>query len=142
MQTFLSESESQTRSFARELAKKLKPGDIIAFYGGLGMGKTTFVRGLASAFGYEDEVSSPTFSLVHEYGENLKIYHFDMYRVQSEDDLYSTGFFDYLASDAILLVEWSEHIESSLPKEQIKISFRYLDENRREITVTGDERFC
>ena len=96
MQSTVTNSAAETEKFARELAASLKPDDVLAFYGGLGMGKTTFVRGLALGLGSLDEVSSPTFSLVHEYRSTPKLYHFDMYRVTSFDDLYSTGFFDYL----------------------------------------------
>ena len=93
MQSIITNSAAETEKFAQELAGKLKGNDVLAFFGGLGMGKTTFVRGLARGLGSSDEVSSPTFALVHEYRSTPKLYHFDMYRVASFDDLYSTGFF-------------------------------------------------
>ena len=108
MQSIITNSAAETEKFAQELAGKLKGNDVLAFFGGLGMGKTTFVRGLARGLGSSDEVSSPTFALVHEYRSTPKLYHFDMYRVASFDDLYSTGFFDYLETGAILAIEWSE----------------------------------
>lgn len=92
MQSTVTNSAAETEKFARELAASLKPDDVLAFYGGLGMGKTTFVRGLALGLGSLDEVSSPTFSLVHEYRSTPKLYHFDMYRVTSFDDLYPPDF--------------------------------------------------
>ena len=141
MNKFVSKSEKDTAEFARLVADKLKAGDFIAFFGGMGMGKTTFTRGLARGLGSADEVSSPTFSLVHEYRCNPKLYHFDMYRVTSFDDLYSTGFFDYLESGAVLAIEWSENIEGALPENCIRVTFERLDESSRRITVEGDERF-
>ena len=114
---------------------------MLAFYGGLGMGKTTFVRGLAQGLGSLDEVSSPTFSLVHEYRSTPKLYHFDMYRVTSFDDLYSTGFFDYLETGAILAIEWSENIEDALTNRTIRVTFERLEEEKRRITLEGGGRF-
>lgn len=142
MRSIVTNSAAETERFAEDLAKQLKPNDVIAFFGGLGMGKTTFVRGLARALGCADEVSSPTFSLVHEYRSTPKLYHFDMYRVTSFDDLYSTGFFDYLESGAVLAIEWSENIEGALPEGTIQVRFERLGETQRRITVEGDDRFC
>ena len=141
MQSTVTNSAAETEKFARELAASLKPDDVLAFYGGLGMGKTTFVRGLALGLGSLDEVSSPTFSLVHEYRSTPKLYHFDMYRVTSFDDLYSTGFFDYLETGAILAIEWSENIEEALPDRTIRVTFERLEEEKRRITLEGGGRF-
>lgn len=91
---------------------------MLALFGGLGMGKTAFVRGLAAGRGLEAEVSSPTFALVHEYGGQPPLVHFDMYRVTGWDDLYSTGFFDYIDAGCILAVEWSENVEGALPRKR------------------------
>ena len=140
-QSTVTNSAAETEKFARELAASLKPDDVLAFYGGLGMGKTTFVRGLALGLGSLDEVSSPTFSLVHEYRSTPKLYHFDMYRVTSFDDLYSTGFFDYLETGAILAIEWSENIEDALPDRTIRVTFERLEEEKRRITLEGGGRF-
>ena len=141
MQSTVTNSAAETEKFARELAASLKPDDVLAFYGGLGMGKTTFVRGLALGLGSLDEVSSPTFSLVHEYRSTPKLYHFDMYRVTSFDDLYSTGFFDYLETGAILAIEWSENIEDALPDRTIRVTFERLEEDKRRVTLEGGGRF-
>ena len=141
MQSTVTNSAAETEKFARELAASLKPDDVLAFYGGLGMGKTTFVRGLALGLGSLDEVSSPTFSLVHEYRSTPKLYHFDMYRVTSFDDLYSTGFFDYLETGAILAIEWSENIEDALPDRTIRVTFERLEDEKRRITLEGAGRF-
>lgn len=117
----VSHSTEETEKIGSQLAKKLNGTETIALFGGLGMGKTAFTRGLASALGVTDGVSSPTFALVNEYRGKFNIYHFDMYRVNTWDDLYSTGFFDYLGN-GILVIEWSENIEGALPDDSIKIS--------------------
>lgn len=139
---YISHSTSETEKIAAEIAKRIEKGDCIAFVGGMGMGKTAFVRGLANGLELKGEVCSPTFSLVNEYrSPNLTLYHFDMYRITSLDDLYSTGFFDYLDTDAVLAVEWSENINDALPENTVYITINRIDENTREINITGDERF-
>lgn len=141
MLSILTNSGAETEAFAEKLAHRLRPNDVLAFFGGLGMGKTTFVRGLAKGLGSLDEVSSPTFSLVHAYRGSPALYHFDMYRVTTMDDLYSTGFFDYLETGAILAIEWSENIEGALPDGAIRVTFERISEEVRRITVEGDDRF-
>ena len=131
-------SSEETMAFAERVAKQLDKKVVLAFFGGLGMGKTTFTKGLAKGLGVTDEVSSPTFALVHEYRGKKTLYHFDMYRVESWDDLYQTGFFDYYEQGGILAVEWSENIENALPENTIRVTFeRGKDENERIITVEG-----
>ena len=138
MSQFLSHSPAETEDFGFRLAQQLKGGEVIAMYGGMGMGKTAFTRGLARGLGIEYGISSPTFALVHEYTGRLTVYNFDMFRVESWDDLYSTGFYDYLETDAVLVIEWSEHIEEALPKDCIKIQIALgAHENERIFTVEG-----
>ena len=135
---FISDSPQATRSFATEFAAKLKSGTVLAFAGDLGMGKTCFVSGLAKGLGYNGDVTSPTFSLVNEYiGGRVNLYHFDMYRVTGWDDLYSTGFFDYLDAGGILAVEWSENIAAALPDNTVNVSIKKLSDTKRLITVCG-----
>ncbi len=137
MSVYRSSSVEQTEKIGFDLANELTGGDVVAFFGGLGMGKTSFVRGLAKGLGLDAEVSSPTFALVHDYGGNPSFYHFDMYRINSWDGLYSTGFFDYLNKDSILAVEWSENIESALPENYIRVEFEYgKGHNDRVITIS------
>ena len=125
MSSHISRSEQETGSIAARLAKNLRPGDVVALFGGLGMGKTAFVRGLACGLGLDKtQVCSPTFALMNEYraaGAHT-LYHFDMYRVQGEDTLYATGFYDYLEGSGILAVEWSENITHALPDGAIKVT--------------------
>ena len=134
-------SAAETEQFAEHLAARLRAGDVLFFTGGLGAGKTAFVRGLAKGLHTTSEVSSPTFALVHEYKGDIPLYHFDMYRVSGLEDLYSTGYFDYLEENGIVAVEWSENIADYLPAQAIQIDIRQLGENDREITLSGNERF-
>lgn len=137
MSVYYSHSPSDTAAVAAEVAGLLPCGGVIAFTGDLGAGKTAFVKGLAAAIGYDGEVSSPTFAIVQEYvGGRLPIYHFDMYRVSGWDDLYSTGYFDYVDSGAILAVEWSENIAAALPERYLAVDIsRGEGEQDRIITV-------
>ncbi len=138
MTIFSSASEEQTGRIAETVCRKLGGGSVVAFRGGLGMGKTAFVRGALKAFGNDAFVSSPTFALVHDYGGTPHVYHFDMYRVSGWDDLYSTGFFDYLNDDSVLFIEWSENIEEALPENTVYVEIAQgATENDRVITVTG-----
>ncbi len=140
MITRITRSTEETEHFASEIAKHLKGGTVVAFYGGLGMGKTAFTRGLARGMGIDCHVSSPTFAIVNDYGGNPPLVHFDMYKVESWDDLYSSGFFDYLDMGAILAVEWSENIENALPDSTVRVTIeKYEDENSRIIRVEGVE---
>ena len=131
--TFRSESVAMTEEYGRNLAQELKSGSVVAFFGGMGMGKTAMVRGIAAGLGINAEVSSPTFALVHDYGGQPSLVHFDMYRVSTWEDLYSTGFFDYLDAGSILVVEWSENIENALPEDAIRLRIQRVDDNTRLI---------
>lgn len=134
--TFITNSPAETKKIAYDLAQTLNGGEVIAFYGDLGMGKTCFTTGLAEGLGFTGEVSSPTFAIINEYlGGRLNLYHFDMYRVSDWDDLYTTGYFEYMESGGVLAVEWSENIESALPEDVIKVTIKRLDETGRQITV-------
>ncbi len=140
MITRITHSTAETENFAAEIAKKIKGGTVVAFFGGLGMGKTAFTRGLAKGMGINCHVSSPTFAIVNDYGGNPPLVHFDMYKVESWDDLYSSGFFDYLDMGAVLAVEWSENIENALPENTVRVTIeKHEDENSRIITVEGVE---
>lgn len=135
-------SPEETISFAEKIGKLLRGGDVVAYRGGLGAGKTTFTRGIASGMGLPDEVFSPTFALVNEYrGENITMYHFDMYRIMNAEALETTGFYDYMSEDAVIVCEWTENIEGCLPKNAVNITIEHMGGDVREITVEGDERF-
>ena len=129
MMKFVSHSEAETEAIGEKFARMLHPGDVVAFTGGLGAGKTAFTRGMARTLAPDAEVSSPTFALVNDYGGKVPFWHFDMYRIRTMDDLYSTGFFDYLESGGILAVEWSENIAGALPDGTIYVRITADGEN-------------
>lgn len=141
--TTVTRSPEDTIKLGERIGSLLKSGDIVAYSGGLGSGKTTITRGISIGLGLGDEVISPTFSLVNEYsGVNARLYHFDMYRITSSEDLETTGFYDYLEDGGILAIEWSENIESELPENTIRINIERIDDNSRKITIDGDDRFA
>lgn len=137
MEKYITNSEEETKNFAKEFAKKLNTGDVVVLSGDLGSGKTKFVEGVLSNFGLEDEISSPTFTIVNEYkSSNVNIYHFDVYRLEDSDEFYAIGGEEYFEK-GICLIEWGELIEDALPNKYIKINFnRNLEEdNKREIII-------
>lgn len=139
-----SDSPKVTEQIGQKIADRLKGKEVVAMFGGLGMGKTALTRGIAAGLGAEDCVSSPTFALVNEYEGRCRIYHFDMYRISGIDDLYAIGFFDYLDT-GVLIIEWSENIADALPEDSIIIRLEHGEnENSRVITIEGegfDENF-
>ena len=133
--TYCSASEEDTERIAAEFAKELSAGDVIAFYGELGSGKTAFVRGLASVLCKGARVQSPTYAIVNEYRGDIDIFHFDMYRITDDDSLYSTGFYDYLDRGGIIAIEWSENIPFGLPEDRYNVTFVKTGDNGRSITI-------
>ena len=129
MFNFISKSPKETLMFAKNYAKELKKTDVVVLTGDLGSGKTKFTEGILSYFGIENEVSSPTFTIVNEYNsKELNIYHFDVYRLNSIDDFYNIGGDEYF-NKGLCIIEWGEIIEDALPPHYIKISFERLPEN-------------
>lgn len=123
MYTFVSKNELETKELAKRISSKLNNGDIIVLSGDLGSGKTKFTEGILSYFGLENEISSPTFTIVNEYiSENTNIYHFDVYRLSDVDEFYAIGGEEYF-SKGICIIEWGEIIEEILPKDYMKITF-------------------
>jgi len=138
VKNIISTTPAETEAVGVSLASLLSPGDVVALYGGLGAGKTAFVRGLATGLGITAEISSPTFALVHDYGTGIdgtSLVHFDMYRVTGWDDLDAAGFYDYLDRRVILAVEWAENIESALPAGVWRVTLTRLDDTRRRIEI-------
>ena len=137
MKKIISNSEEETKLIGRKFAEGLKKGDVIVLTGDLGSGKTKFTEGVLQFFGLENEISSPTFNIVNEYvNRDVNVYHFDVYRLEDEDEFYAIGGEEYFEK-GICLVEWGEMIESALPNKYIQISFsRNLEnENVREIVI-------
>lgn len=136
---FITHSPEETRALGGRLANALQGGEVIAFTGDLGAGKTAFVSGLAAALGVDERVTSPTFTIVNEYeGGRLPLFHFDMYRLGSADELFHIGWEDYLARGGVCAVEWSENVDEAIEDDAIRISItRGDDENSRVITIEG-----
>lgn len=135
---FLSNSDSETEAIGADLAKELSHGDFLAFYGDLGAGKTAFIRGLVHALIPDAPVQSPTYTIVNEYhSKDYRICHCDMYRIETEDDLESIGFFDY--TDCIIAAEWSEKIPFAIPDSHYRITILKKNETQREITIKKQE---
>lgn len=135
---YLSHSPEETEHIGEMLGKHLTGGTVLALRGGLGIGKTAFTRGLARGLGYTGRVTSPTFTIVNEYDGATPLFHFDMYRLDGEDDLFDIGWDDYLARGGVCAVEWSERIDSALPPDTLTVSIAQGEhDNDRIITVTG-----
>lgn len=133
-------SAKETAAFGERLGQAISAPTVIAFRGGMGSGKTCFTAGLCKGLGYTGDVTSPTFALVNEYlGGRLPVYHFDVYRIGDDDELYGIGFYDYLEQPAVSVIEWSENIDYALPDHTITVSFAIRDEQTREITFCGTE---
>lgn len=129
METYISKNEQDTIDFAEKFASSLSAGDIVVLTGELGSGKTKFVQGVLKHFNMEDEISSPTFTIVNEYtSDKTNVYHFDVYRLEDSDEFYAMGGDEYF-SKGICLIEWGEMIEDILPKPYIKIIFSKDEEN-------------
>ncbi|MBR0231967.1 MAG: tRNA (adenosine(37)-N6)-threonylcarbamoyltransferase complex ATPase subunit type 1 TsaE [Clostridia bacterium] len=138
MQQFISKSIKDTEEIAAEAAKGLEKGGFLALYGEMGAGKTAFVRGLVKALCPEclPLVHSPTFAIVNEYaGENITVYHFDLYRLTDEDDLLSTGFYDYIDGRSVIVTEWSELFKNAIPPEAVRLKIEILGETERRFTL-------
>ncbi len=134
---YVTHAPEYTEALGEKLAACLRPGDVIAYYGDLGAGKTAFTRGLARGLGIEEPVTSPTYTIVNEYlSGRMPLFHFDMYRLESSDDLFDIGWEDYLARGGVCAVEWSENVEDALDG-AIRVSIRRLSDQEREITVEG-----
>ncbi len=137
---YISKSVSDTEAFGERLAKRLRPGTVLAFTGTLGMGKTALTRGLARGLGCRGRVTSPTFTIVNEYEGALPLFHFDLYRLGSSDELYDIGWDDYLARGGVCAVEWSERVADALPPDAVTVDIaRGEADDERVITVTGVE---
>ena len=139
---FHTRCEAETEALGARLAAVLSPGAVVAYRGGLGMGKTAFTRGLAHGLGYKGRVTSPTFTIVNEYeGGRLPLFHFDMYRLEGADALFDIGWEDYLDRGGVCAVEWSELAEAALPPETVFVSIARSpeDDAARDITIEGVE---
>ena len=143
MMKITTHSADETQALGQKLASRLAPGDVIAYFGDLGAGKTAFTRGLAQGLGITDPVTSPTYTIVNEYlSGRIPLFHFDMYRLSSSDELFDIGWEDYLSRGGVCAVEWSENVEDAL-QDAIRVTIeKDADEpDTRHITITGGPRF-
>ena len=140
--TFLTNSPLETEAVGETLAKILQPGTVIAYRGDLGAGKTAFTRGLAKGLGCYDMVTSPTYTIVNEYlSGKMPLFHFDMYRLRSAEDLWDIGWEDYLERGGICAVEWSENVEEAL-EDYILVNIEKIGDESRRITIEGGENLA
>ena len=137
---YVTNSPAETEALGEALGRRLKGGAVVAFRGGLGMGKTAFTRGLARGLGYTGRVTSPTFTIVNEYAGATPLFHFDMYRLEDSDALFDIGWEDYLDRGGVCAVEWSENVADALPEGTVFVDIRRGEmESSRIITITGGE---
>ena len=135
---YLSHSPEETEHIGEMLGRRLRPGTVVAYRGGLGMGKTAFTRGLARGLGCAGRVTSPTFTIVNEYDGATPLFHFDMYRLENSDALFDIGWEDYLERGGVCVVEWSENVADALPQDAVVVTIaRGEGDNERIITVEG-----
>ena len=136
---YITNSPRETENIGFALGQILTPGTVIAYRGDLGAGKTAFTRGLARGLGYGDAVTSPTYTIVNEYlGGRLPLFHFDMYRLRSSDDLWGIGWDDYLDRNGVCAVEWSENVADAM-EDAIFVTIEKVGDNSRRITIEGGE---
>lgn len=139
---FITHSPEETEKIGEALAKSLQPGTVLAYRGDLGAGKTAFTRGLARGLGCKETVTSPTYTIVNEYlGGRLPLFHFDMYRLASSDDLWDIGWEDYLEREGVCAVEWSENVADAM-ENAVTVTIEKLGENTRRITIEGGQGYA
>ena len=139
---FITQSPAETEAVGQALGKALTPGTVIAYLGDLGAGKTAFTRGLARGLGCTDMVTSPTYTIVNEYlSGRMPLFHFDMYRLRSADDLFDIGWDDYLERGGVCAVEWSENVREAM-EDAVTVRLDKLSEDSRKITIEGGDRLA
>ena len=135
MATFISNSPAETEAIGRQLAEEIGVGSVLAFKGDLGSGKTVFVKGLVAGMGSRADVTSPTFTIVHEYrGGGLPVYHFDFFRLENRESVTQLGLDDYFFGDGVSVIEWADRFPELIPKQASWILFEIKSENQRAIT--------
>lgn len=136
---FHTNSPEETIALGKKIGTKLKPGDILAFYGDLGSGKTTMIKGICLGLGVKEQdiVKSPSFIMINEYQGRDPIYHIDLYRIKNTEEILSIGFDEYLYGGGVCLIEWAEKAEGQLPENLIKIELETISQNERKIRICG-----
>jgi len=136
MKRFITETADMTEAVGEKLGARLEAGDIVVVRGALGVGKTTFIRGAVRGTGCKDRVFSPSFTIINEYAHNIPIYHIDLYRISSQNELVEAGIFEYLFSDGIVFVEWGDKFPKLLPDKRIDVFIERIDTGKRVIKIT------
>lgn len=137
MLEFKTNNAGETEKLGRLIGEALRGGEIIAMTGDLGAGKTTMTKSLAKGLDIDEHITSPTFTIVNEYEGRLKLFHFDVYRIGDVEEMYDLGFEEYIYSGGVCIIEWSNLIEEILPEDTINIQILYLDDNKRQIKISG-----
>ncbi len=132
---YISNSDDETMDFGTKIGSIAKPGLIITLSGDLGTGKTVLARGIARGLGIDEPITSPTFTILHQYNGRLPLYHFDMYRLDNEDEIFELGFEEFIYGDGVAVIEWPENMGDLYPQEYVGIELDRIDENIRKITI-------
>ena len=141
MKTIYLDRENKTREIGYKLGKLLFPGSVICLIGDLGAGKTTMTQSLAKALEVDDYITSPTFTIVNEYEGKMPLYHFDVYRIGSSEEMYDIGFDEYIDAEGVCIIEWANIIEDILPDEYLKIELKYKETGREMILNPVGEKY-
>jgi len=140
--TIITKSSEETKNLGEELSKLTKPGDLLAFYGELGAGKTCFIQGISRGLKVKDYVTSPSFTIINEYQGKIPIYHFDLFRLDNAEEIIELGYHEYFYGEGLTVIEWAGKIEQLLPKEHLKIKIKFKDRYQRKISfISQGDRF-
>ena len=140
--TIITNSPEETKKIGKEVGKLARPGDLLAFYGELGAGKTCFIQGISQQLEVKDYVTSPSFTIINEYQGKIPIYHFDLFRLNSAEEILELGYEEYFYGEGLTVIEWAEKIEQLLPREHLKIDIKFKDRYERIITfISQEDRF-
>ncbi len=132
--TIITKSPEETKKLGKEISKLVKPGDLLAFYGELGAGKTCFIQGISEGLEVKDYVTSPSFTIINEYQGKFPIYHFDVFRVSNIEEIIELGYEEYFYGEGLTVIEWAEKIENLLPKDHLKIEIKFKTNYERKIS--------
>jgi len=140
--TIITKSPEETKNLGKEVSKLTKPGDLLAFYGELGAGKTCFIQGISQGLKVKDYVTSPSFTIINEYQGKIPIYHFDLFRLDNAEEILELGYKEYFYGEGLTVIEWAEKIEQLLTKEHLKIEIKFKDRYQRIISfIPQGDRF-
>ncbi|GAG61062.1 unnamed protein product [marine sediment metagenome] len=140
--TIITKSPEETKNLGKEVSKLTKPGDLLAFYGELGAGKTCFIQGISQGLKVKDYVTSPSFTIINEYQGKIPIYHFDLFRLDNAEEILELGYKEYFYGEGLTVIEWAEKIEQLLTKEHLKIEIKFKDRYQRTISfIPQGDRF-